>query len=63
MCVGETEDKSKVCPITKIEFKSFSSKDKAKEWVAADKFDWDFEDYEDDIYMLWTKDADSLPIV
>ena len=55
-------DKTKVCPITEIKYKYFKTKDEAKKWAADDKYDWDVEDYDGDLWMLWTRDADSLPI-
>ena len=60
--MGETADVKKVCPITRIEFRDFNSKDEAKKWATNDKLNWDFEDYEDDTYMLWTTEFDSLPV-
>ena len=64
ICVKDTEDKAKVCPITRVEFKTFSTEQAAKDWAAADTYTWDFEDYDedDDVYMFWTKDYDSLPV-
>lgn len=64
ICYRTGGERDKVCPITEIKYKYFDTKDKAKQWADADKYDWDLEDYDKDenLWMLWTKDADSLPI-
>ena len=64
ICYRTSQDRDKSCPITKILFKNFNTKEEATAWAAADAYDWDLEDYDKDenVWMLWTKDADSLPI-
>ena len=62
ICVKDTDDKDDVCPITKIVFQEFDSKDDAKAWASNDTYPWKFEDYIDDIYLFWTKDFDALPL-
>ena len=62
ICVGKDEDKTKVCPITRVEFKTFDTEALAQAWADSDTYTWDFEDYDDDVYMFWTKEYNSLPL-
>ena len=61
LCIAETADPEKECPITQVVF--VKNKDVAafKARPENKNFDWDDEDFDDEYHILWTKDYDSLP--
>ena len=54
-----TADKTKVCPITRIEFVDV---DETARFIANSPYTWGQDYIDDDYNVLWTKDYDALPV-